>query len=292
MELHGKRKLIPYLFTLPWVIGFLLFFLFPLSFSLFMSFHDWPVSGARTFVGFQNYIDMFTKDETFWHSLKITLAFAGTLVPLNIIIALGMALLLNRKVKGENFFKTAFYIPSIISGVALAIIWSWILNEKGILNYILSIFHIEAIHWLRDPKTALFAVVLTTLWAQGNLMIVFLSGLKRIPKTVYEAATIDGAGPVRIFFKITLPLLTPTLLFNLIMAVINAFQQLTVVINLTKGGPDKATYMYSLYVYENAFKRFKMGYAAANAWVMFLIILLLTGLIFFTSKKWANYDLE
>lgn len=289
MYLKGKQKVIPYLFISPWIIGFLVFTLFPLIFSLFMSFHNWSITGERIFIGFNNYKSMFA-DENFYKSLTITLKYALFLVPFNVGIALLLALLLNTNIKKIGIFKTIFYLPSIISGVALAMIWTWILGDKGILNYLLSVLGLDPIPWLRSPKAALWAVVLATVWAQGSMMLVFLTGLKSIPNQVYEAAEIDGAGGLKKFFKITIPLLSPTIVYNLIMAIIASFQQLTVVMNLTNGGPVKSTYMYALYVYQNAFVKFKLGYAAANAWVMFLIILSLTGLVFYISKKWTYYE--
>lgn len=289
MRLRGWQKIIPYLFISPWIIGFILFTAFPLVFSLFMSFHDWGITGSKVFIGFKNYQNMFA-DENFYKALSVTLKYSLLLVPLNVLIALVLALLLNTNIKGAGIFKTIFYLPSIISGVALAMIWSWILTDKGILNYLLSLLGIHELPWLRSPKTALWAIVLTTLWSQGSMMIIFLAGLKSIPRHLYEAAEIDGANPFRRFTNVTVPLLSPTIVYNTIMAIIASFQQLTVVINLTNGGPVKSTFMYALYVYQNAFKRFKLGYAAANAWVMFLIILLLTGLVFFISKKWTYYE--
>lgn len=289
MRLRGKKKMIPYLFILPWIIGFLVFTLFPLLFSLYMSVFDWNISGSRTFIGLENYISMFG-DSNFYHAMWVTIRYAAMLVPINVGIALILALLINGIKKGQGFFKTVFYIPTIISGVALAMIWSWILKDTGILNQLLSMIGIDSVPWLRSPDAAMWAVVLTTIWAQGSMMLVFLSALKGIPTQVIEAAEIDGAKGFKRFWKITLPLISPTLVYNLIMAIISSFQQLTVVMNLTNGGPSKSTYMYSLFIYENAFKKFKLGYAAANAWVMFLIVLALTGVVLLISKKWTYYE--
>lgn len=289
MKLSGKKKIIPYLFILPWIIGFLVFTLFPLLFSLYMSMFDWSISGTKIFIGVENYLTMF-KDKNFYHSMWVTIRYAAMLVPLNVGIALVLALLLNGIKKGVGFFKTVFYIPTIISGVALALIWSWILKDTGILNQLLEMLGIESVPWLRSPDAAMWAVVLTTIWAQGSMMLVFLSALKGIPTSVIEAAEIDGAKGIKRFWKVVLPLISPTLIYNLIMAIIASFQQLTVVMNLTNGGPSKSTYMYSLFIYENAFKQFKLGYAAANAWVMFLVVLVLTGLVLLISKKWTYYE--
>ncbi|WP_408011789.1 carbohydrate ABC transporter permease [Pseudalkalibacillus sp. A8] len=284
---------IPFLFISPWIIGFIAFTFGPLVFSLIISFFDWPIVGDVKFVGLDNYIMMFTNDPLFWKSLWVTVRFAALFVPLNMIIALLLAMLLNQKVRGYSFFRTFFYLPSVISGVALAIIWAWVYNgEYGILNYFLSIFGINGPDWLNDPNWALVAMVIASLWGQGTLMLIFLAGLKNIPQNLYEAASIDGAGKVYQFFKITLPLLTPTILFNLTITIISAFQQLTLALVLTGGGPVQSTYFYAMYVYENAFKYFKMGYSSANAWFMFLIVLGLTLLVFKSSSAWVYYENE
>lgn len=297
-QTNMKRKinwgdLVPYLFIAPWIIGFLAFTLGPLMFSLVISFFDWPIVGEATFIGLQNYKTMFTDDPLFWKSLLVTLKFAALFVPFNLIIALFLAILLKQQVKGYSFFRTFFYLPSVISGVALAMIWAWVYNgEYGILNYMLSLAGLQGPDWLNDPNWALVAMVIASLWGQGTLMLIFLAGLKNIPQAFYEAASIDGAGKIYQFFRITLPLLTPTILFNLITTIIAAFQQLTLALVLTGGGPIKSTYFYAMYVYENAFKYFKMGYSSANAWFMFLIILGLTMIVFKSSSAWVFYENE
>lgn len=186
MYLKGKQKWVPYLFILPWLIGLLVFVAFPMIFSLGMSLFDWDIVGDRIFIGLKNYIDMF-HDELFYHSLKVTFQYAVILVPLNVGLALALALLLNKPLKCLGAFKTIFYLPSVLSGVALALIWGWILNDRGILNYLLSLFHIKAAAGLKDPDVAVWSMVLTTAWALGSMMMVFLSGLKEIPEQVIEA---------------------------------------------------------------------------------------------------------
>ncbi|WP_409271488.1 carbohydrate ABC transporter permease [Neobacillus sp. SCS-31] len=296
LQVKKKRKwgqLVPYLFIAPWIIGFIVFTLGPLLFSLVISFFDWPIVGEVTFVGFSNYITMFTDDPLFWHSLWITVKYSMIFVPLNITLALLLAVLLNQKVKGSSLFRTFFYVPSVISGVALAMIWRTVFDgEYGILNYLLSLIGIEGPGWLSDAKWALGAMVIASLWAQGTMMLIFLAGLKNIPQDLYEAAEIDGAGKLYKFFKITVPLLSPTILFNLIMTIIGAFQTLTLALVLTGGGPMQSTYFYAMYVYENAFKYYKMGYSSANAWIMFLIVLTLTMLVFKSSSMWVFYESE
>ncbi|GLX66892.1 carbohydrate ABC transporter permease [Paenibacillus glycanilyticus] len=283
----------PYLFIFPWIFGFLVFTLGPLLFSLIISFFDWPIVGQVHFIGLGNYKSMFTDDPLFWKSLGVTLRFAALFVPFNIAVALGLAILLNQNTKGTAIFRTAFYLPSVISGVALAMIWSWVYSgDYGILNYFLSIVGIQGPDWLNDTKWSLVAMVVASLWGQGSMMLVFLAGLKGIPKDLYESASLDGAGVIRQFFSVTIPMLSPTILFNLITSIIAAFQQLTLALLLTGGGPMKATYFYAMYMYENAFKYYKMGYSAANAWFMFLIVLTLTFLVFKSSEAWVFYEGE
>ncbi|MDQ0198703.1 multiple sugar transport system permease protein [Neobacillus ginsengisoli] len=286
-------NIVPLLFIAPWVIGFLAFTLGPLLYSLFISFFDWPIVGEKKFIGIDNYKTMFTDDPLFWESLGVTLKFACLFVPLNIITALFLAILLNQKVKGYSLFRTFFYLPSVISGVALAMIWAWVYNgEYGILNYFLSRLGVTGPDWLNDPNWSLIAMVIASLWGQGTMMLIFLAGLKAIPNDLYEAASIDGANKFQQFFKITIPMLTPTILFNLITTIISAFQQLTLALVLTGGGPLKSTYFYAMYVYENAFKYFKMGYSSANAWFMFVVVLILTLLVFKSSSAWVYYEGE
>lgn len=287
-----NRK-VPYLFILPWIIGFLVFTLGPLIFSLVMSFFDWPITNAPTFVGISNYKTMFTGDPQFYKSLVITLKFAAVFVPLNLAIALILALLITQPLKGMKFFRTLFYLPAVVSGVAISIIWGWIFNsEYGILNYILTFIGIEGPKWLVDPKWAIFTIIIASAWGVGIMMLIFYTDIKGIPQELYEAAAIDGAGPFRQFFSITIPSITPTILFNVITSVIGALQQLTLVLLLTGGGPLKSTYFYGLYVYNNAFKHHELGYASANAWFMFIVILVLTALIFKTSSTWVFYENE
>lgn len=287
------RKRVPYLFILPWIIGFLAFTIGPLLFSLIMSLFDWPIAGEPSFIAFDNFKKMFTEDPQFYKSLVITLKFAVIFVPLNLISALVLALLLTQPVKGVKIFRTIFYLPAVVSGVAVSIVWGWIFNsEFGVLNYLLSLIGIEGPSWLIDPKWALVTIVIASAWGVGTMMLIFYTDIKSIPSEMYEAASIDGAGPIRQFISITIPTITPTILFNVITSVIAALQQLTLVLLLTGGGPLKSTYFYGLFVYNNAFKHHQLGYASANAWFMFIIILLLTLLIFKSSSAWVFYESE
>ena len=281
----------PYLFILPWIIGFLVFTLGPLVLSFVMSFFDWSITGTPKFRGLGNYIEMFTTDDQALKSLSISLKYAAIFVPLNMIIALVLAMLISQPVKGAKFFRTIFYIPAVISGVAVSIIFGWLLNGNyGVINYLLSLLGIDGPQWLVDPKWAIIAVIFASAFGVGSMMLIFYTDIKNIPIDLYEAAAIDGAGPARQFFSITLPMITPTILFNLITSIISSFQQVTLVMLLTNGGPMKSTYFYGLMTYNNAFKFHKLGYASANAWVMFIIILLLSALVFKSSDTWVFYE--
>jgi multiple sugar transport system permease protein len=288
-----KDRLAPYLFISPWILGFIAFTAGPLLLSAVMTMFDWPIIGTPSFVGIKNFIDMFTKDNQFWKSVGITIKFMVMFVPLNIIIALVLAMLISKPLRGIGIFRTIFYLPSVVSSVAVAIMWGWIFHsEYGLLNYALSLLGISGPRWLSDPSWAIVAIVIASLWSLGTMMLIFYTAIKSIPKDIYEDAIIAGASPFRTFFSITLPLITPTLLFNLITSTIGAMQELSLVLLLTRGGPVKSTYFYGLYVYRNAFLHFKLGYAAANAWFMFIIILLLTLLIFKSSPLWVFYEHE
>ncbi|MBT2656119.1 sugar ABC transporter permease [Bacillus sp. ISL-18] len=290
-QLVGRK--VPYLFISPWIIGFLVFTLGPLAFSLVMSFFDWPITSDPTFIGMDNYKNMFAHDPQFYKSLGITFKFAAIFVPLNLVIALILALLITQPVKGMKLFRTIFYLPAVVSGVAISIIWGWIFNSQyGILNYALSFIGVEWPKWLIDPKWAILTIVIASAWGVGTMMLIFYTDIKGIPAEIYEAAAIDGANPIRQFISITIPSITPTILFNVITSVIAALQQLTLVLLLTGGGPLKSTYFYGIYVFNNAFKHHHLGYASANAWFMFVIILLLTMLIFKSSSAWVFYENE
>lgn len=283
-----NNKATPYLFILPCFIGIMLFTAGPLIMSLIMSFFDWPVIGEPDFIGLGNYIKLFTADSQFYSSLAITLKFSAIFVPLTIVLSLALALIITKPVRGMSIFRVIFYLPTVVSSVAISIIWGWILNkEYGVLNYILSLFGIPGPDWLNSKEWAIVALIIASGWTVGTLMLVFYTALKGIPADVYEAAKIDGAGEIRNFFRITLPLISPTLLFNIVTSFISSLQNLALVMLLTKGGPMKSTYMYGLFVYNNAFSKSKLGYASASAWVMFVVILLLTSFIFKSSDSWV-----
>ncbi len=288
-----SRHLTAYLFISPWILGFLFFTLGPLLFSLTMSFHDWPVVGERTFIGLENYRTMLFDDPQFWESLWITAKFAAIYVPFNIVMSFLIALMLHHATFASGFFRTAFYLPSVISGVALVTIWSWIYSrEYGLLNFMLSLVGIDGPNWLGDPGLAIIAIIIASLWGFGGTMLILLTGLKAIPKELYEAATVSGVPGWAQMLFITLPMLGPMLLFTFITSIIAAFQQLTIALLMTKGGPLGSTYFFAMYIYDNAFKYFDMGYAAAGSWVMFIIVLVLSLLVMRWSSAWVYYEGE
>ncbi|MNN31362.1 Lactose transport system permease protein LacF [compost metagenome] len=262
-------------------------------FSLVISFSEWNMVGNPKFIGFDNYIQMFTGDPFYFKSMIVTFKYVFIMVPLQVIFAILIAVLLNRATYGIRFFRSVFYLPSLIQGVTLALIFSWMLNDDfGPVSYMLELVGLPRVHWLTDPNVALYALIFIALWGVGSPMVLYLSALRSVSSEYYEAADIDGAGPIRKFFNITIPLITPTILFNVLTSLISAFQTIVLAFVLTGGGPANSTYFYSLHVYRNAFTHFKMGYASAMAWIMFILIVILTGLILKSSKYWVHYEAD
>ena len=279
-----------YLFILPWLVGFLIFTFGPLVASIFLSLSKWDIFSEPEFIGMANYAKMFG-DPLFKKSLWNTFYYTIFSIPLGMAGGLSLALLLNQKVKGLPIFRTLFYLPSVTSGVAVALLWKWIFNpEFGIANAILGWFGLPALQWLSSPNWAMPALIIMSLWGVGGGMLIYLAGLQGIPAQLYEAAELDGAGTWSCFINITLPMLSPTLFFQLITGIIGSFQIFTQAFVMTNGGPVNATLFYVLYLYRNAFQWWKMGYASALAWFLFIVILLLTLLQFKLSKRWVNYD--
>ncbi|MGL5949883.1 MAG: carbohydrate ABC transporter permease [Cetobacterium sp.] len=282
---------ISYIFILPWIVGLLVFKLYPFAQSIIFSFTDYNFITDSKFVGFNNYKMIFTKDKFFFDSLISTFKFVIISVPLKLIFALFVAMILNKKIKGVNLFRTIFYIPSILAGsVAVAALWKFVFSNEGLVNSFLANIGVQGVSWMGSPNTSIFTLALLPVWQFGSSMIIFLAGLKNIPESLYEAAEIDGAGVIKKFFNITVPMLSPVIFFNLIMQIIVAFQDFTGALLITKGEPMRSTYVYGMYLYEMAFKNFKMGYASALAWILFVIILIFSVLIFGTSKKWVHYN--
>lgn len=277
----------------PWVIGFLLFNLGPILASIYFSMTTWTITRPPVWVGLANYERMFFNDPLYWQALKVTLLYVVYSLPLKLVGGLALALLLNQKVRGMNFFRTVFYIPAVISGVAVSMMWLWLLQpDYGAVNSLLSLVGIEGPGWFWDPDWALFSVALMSIWSVGSGAVIYLAGLQNIPPHLYEAAEIDGAGSSSQFWKITLPLLTPTLFFQLVVEMIESFRVFTQAFIITRGGPLNATYFYMLYLYEEAFQNFNMGYASAMAIILTLIILAATVFVYRTSNRWVYYEGE
>jgi multiple sugar transport system permease protein len=282
-----------YLFILPVVLGLLIFTIGPMFASLYFSFTDYPILRSPEWVGLGNYIKMFTKEKYFWHSLRVTVTFAITAVPLGIIGSFLLAMLLNQRVKGIAFFRTCFYMPTIVPAVASAILWGWLLNpDYGLVNALLKSLSLPTSRFLNDPGSALGSLVLMSLWGIGGGMVIYLAGLQGIPESLYEAAKIDGANELQLFRHITMPMMTSTIFFNLVIGLIGTFQYFVTAFVLTQGGPLKATYFYNLMLYERAFRFTQMGMAAAMAWFLLVVVLVLTLLVFRSSSLWVYYETE
>lgn len=278
-------------YILPWLIGLLAFQLYPFVYSFILSFTDKSMAARTDFVGLSNYIKMFTRDRDFYKVCEVTLKYVLVAVPGRVLFALIVALLLNTDIRGINAFRTAYYLPSIFgSSVAISIVWRFLFQRNGMINEILSVFGIHAVNWLGDPNVALWTISVIPIWQFGSSMVLFLAALKNVPRDLYEAATIDGSGRVRTFFKITMPMISPIVLFNLIMQSVSCFQEFSTAFVLTNGGPNRATLLYGIKLYREAFTEFQMGYASAMSWVLFFAILLVTGVIRLTSRYWVYYS--
>lgn len=289
-NMRRKEALAFYLCISPWILGFIFFYIGPIIASFFYSLTSWDLLTPPEWVGMDNYIRIFSRDKLFLQSLKVTFIYTFAYVPLDLILGLGIALLLNRPIKGIGIFRTIFYLPSVLTGVAYVIMWMWIFHpQAGLINSTLKMIGITGPRWLLDPKFALWALVIMSIFQVGRSMLIYLAGLKDIPRELSEAASIDGAGIWQRFWKITLPMLTPSILFNLIFGLIMTFQSFTNVYVATNGGPLDSTLFYVLYLYQKAFTYLEMGYASALAWILFLIVLLCTIIIFATSSKWVFY---
>lgn len=286
-----REALEGYLGISPWVIGFLLFTLGPILASLYFSLTQWNIVETPKWVGLANYVKLITDDPLFTKALQVTFSYVAMAVPLRLVVGLGLSLLLNLKIRGMDFYRTVFYLPAVLSGVAVALMWIWIMHpDMGVVNNLLSLVGIRGPKWFWDPSTALISVVIMQLWYVGGSAVIYLAGLQNIPPHLYEAAEMDGANRWARFWSITLPLLTPTLFLQLVTNLIDAFQVFTSVYIITQGGPLRATWMYMLYLYEQAFQEFNMGYASAMAWILTIIIVVLSIIVFRTSDRWVYYE--
>lgn len=289
--LARKEAISAYLLISPWLVGFVVFTLGPMMASLVLSLTNYSVGKPIHFIGLSNYVNMLFNDYRFWHSLKVTLTYAIFAIPLGLIFGLFLALLLNSKVPGIAAWRTIYYTPSVVSGVAVAILWIYLFNPQyGIINWLLSLVNIKGPPWLASPQWALPALIVMSLWGVGGGMIIYLAGLQGIPTTFYEAAEVDGANTIQKFFNITLPMITPVLFYNLVIGIIATFQIFTNAYVMTAGGPVESTLFYNLNLYNYAFRYQEMGYASALAWALFVIVLVLTLLVFRSSAMWVYYE--
>ncbi|AMF92094.1 sugar ABC transporter permease [Vibrio fluvialis] len=275
----------------PYIIGLIVFTAFPFVSSFLMSFTDYDLMTAPKFVGIENYRYMLTEDDLFWKSMSVTFAYVFLTIPVKLAFALFIAFILNFKLKGIGFFRTAYYIPSILgSSIAIAVLWRALFAIDGVLNGMLGFIGIDPVNWLGEPSFALFSITLLRAWQFGSAMVIFLAALQNVPQSQYEAALIDGASKWQMFMKVTVPLITPVIFFNFIMQTTQAFQEFTAPYVVTGGGPMKSTYLISLYIYETAFKFFDMGYGSALAWSLFIVVAIFTAITFRSSKYWVFYS--
>ncbi|WP_199621166.1 carbohydrate ABC transporter permease [Paenibacillus alkalitolerans] len=288
-----RQNLTGYLFISPFIIGFLVFTAVPFFSSLYLAFTDFDMFSTPRWIGLENFKEMFTADTKYFQSVKVTAMYVLGSVPLRLAFALFVAMVLNTVSKAVGLYRTLLYLPSIIGGsVAVGIMWRNVFGDEGIVNLLLEFLGIGAFRWFGDPLLALWMIIFLSVWQFGSSMLIFLAGLKNIPASYYEAASVDGANAFSKFFRITLPLLTPVILFNTIMQTIAAFQSFVPAYIIMKGGngPLDGTLVYALYLFKQAFEFFSMGYASAMAWVLLIVIALLSAVIFMTSKFWVHYE--
>lgn len=284
-----KNKWAGYFFLMPWLIGLALFTIIPICTSLYLSFTQYSILNAPEFIWLDNYKNMLS-DTKFIKSLQVTFKFVFIGVPVKLLVALFIAMLLNKDIRGVGVYRALYYVPSLFgSSVAVSILWRQLFNKTGLVNTLLAKIGIEGINWIATPSTSLYTLILLTVWEFGSSMLIFLAALKQIPTDLYDSAAIDGAGSYRKFINITIPMITPMILFNLIMQFINAFQSFNsaYIISGGTGGPLDSTLLYSLYLYQKGFSFFQMGYASALAWVLLIIIAIMTFIQFKLSKIWV-----
>ena len=279
-----------YLFASPWLIGLFVFTLYPVLSSLYYSFTNYNFSANYKWIGLANYKILFTSDYLIPISAQNTLFFALLSVPLNLIIGIAIAVMMNQKIRGIRMLRTVYYLPNVVSIVAVSMLWYFIFQSNGVLNAFLGVFGIEGPNWLMDPAWAKPALIIMNCWNAGSTMIIYLAGLKGIPTSYYEAADVDGAGSVRKFFSITLPLLSPSILYNTIIGIIGALQTFSTALVMTDGGPVHSTTFYVLMLYRRAFQDMRMGYASAMAWVLMIVTFVLTLLVFRLGTSKVHYE--
>ena len=288
-----RRALWGYLFITPWLLGLVFFVAGPILVSLGLSFTSYDILSPPKFVGFLNYSHAFFKDVQFWPSLVRTFYYAVVMVPLGLTGSLLLALLLNRGLKGTNIYRTFFFLPSLTPGVALGVVWLWLLQPKlGPVNTVLSKVGLGGYPWFTDSSSVIPSFILVSLWAGmgGGTMLIFLAGLQGVPKELEDAARVDGAGTWRKFWNVTFPIITPTLFFNLILGIIGALQVFTVAFVATNGGPDYGSWFFALQIYQQSFSYLQLGYGAALAWIFLAVIMVLTGINFLLARRWVFYQ--
>lgn len=293
MNYRKEETVLGWLMAAPWIFGFLIFSAGPMIASLVISFLKWDIISPPEWIGLENYNELFVKDPLPLQSLRVTVTYSLMSLPIQIFLGLFLAMLLNNKIRGLSFFRTIYYLPAILSGVSVALLWRWIFQpEFGLLNMSLALVGIQGPSWLMDRDWVLVSFVIMSFWTVGGSMVIYLAGLQGIPTVLYEAAEIDGANGVQRFISVTFPMLSPVILFQLVMGVIGSFQIFTSAYIMTKGGPANASLFYTLYLYRQGFQYFRMGYASALAWVLFICILVLTLFIFRTASSWVFYESE
>ncbi len=277
----------------PWILGFLVFTLGPMIWSIYYSLTEYPLIRPPVWVGLDNYRFMLQEDKFFFNSLRVTTLYAIVAVPLHLVIGFLMAVMLNQKIRYIALWRTVYFLPSVVSGVAVALLWQWIFNSDfGLANWLLGLVGIDGPSWLLSPTWALPALIIMSLWGVGGSMVIFIAGLQGVPQALYEAAEIDGSSAVQRFWHVTVPMVSPVILFNLIIGLIAALQTFTQAFIMTAGGPKQSTHFFMLHLYNNAFQWLKMGYASALAWVLFAYILIATLFVIRSSSLWVFYEGE
>ncbi len=287
-----KTEILGYSLMAPWILGFMIMFLVPMIISLYYSFTNYNLLSPPDFTGLDNYVRMFTNDDTFWQALKVTFIYVIILVPLRLAFALLVAMFLNTGRRGNSVYRTVYYLPSIIGGsIAVSIVWKQFFGNGGVAMSLLAMIGIvQKTSFIGNPSTSLGTIILLGIWQFGSSMLIFLAALKQVPESIYESAMIDGARPWKKFIKITLPMITPTIFFNLVLQIINGFRAFTESYVITNGGPLDSTLFYVLNLYRRAFTNFDMGYSSAMAWVLVAIIALFAGIVFKTQAAWVYYE--
>ena len=293
MPMSTRRETINFFkgmaFLSPWLLGFCLFTALPIGLSFYYSFCDYSTYHPPVFRGFNNYRNLL-HDPNFWTAMRNSLEYSALALPMALVLSLSVAILLNTKVVGRSIFRTIIFIPSLIPTVASAMLWMWLYNNKlGLVNYTIGLLHLSGPQWLGE-FWVVPALVFMSLWGIGNTVVIYLAGLQDVPRELYEAADLDGAGTWRKLWNVTLPMISPVIFFNLVMAVIGILQVFDAPFIMTGGGPNRASYFFTQFLYDNAFIYLKFGYASALAWIQFLIVLVMTGVTFLTSRNWVHYQ--